>query len=159
MAKRRVPELLDPVPFRVGRSNTGLGLFATRPIKKGDAIVEYIGDRLASDEADEVNSKYLFEINDKITVNGAPRYNKARYINHGCKPNAETEIIRSRIFILAKKDIEPGDEITYHYGKNYFKHFIKPIGCKCAHCLKKAAKKAKKEAKKAAEELVERKAA
>jgi uncharacterized protein len=43
--------------------------------------------------------------------------------------------------IRAIKNIEPGDEINYDYGTDYFKAYLKPIGCKCDACEKKRKKK------------------
>jgi SET domain-containing protein len=129
------------LPFRVGRSRTGLGLFAVAPIKKGAFIIEYWGKIIPTARADELNTKYLFEINTRWTVDGADRRNIARYINHSCRPNAETYIVKHKIKISATKNIKPGDEITYNYGRNYFDMFLKPIGCKCAACLNGRGKK------------------
>ena len=81
-------------PFRVGRSRTGAGLFATDFIKKGTFIIEYWGKRVPTKTADDLNSKYLFEINSRWTVNGSDRRNIARYINHSCRPNAEADIVK-----------------------------------------------------------------
>ena len=123
--------------FRIGRSNTGLGMFATAVIEKGSFIVEYTGPRISNAEAAErAGARYLFEVNSRWTVDGSPRSNIARYINHGCRPNAEVVISRGKIKIMAKRRIKPDEEITYNYGKHYFDTFIKPIGCKCASCLR-----------------------
>lgn len=124
-------------PFRVGRSKTGLGLFAVEPIKKGTFIIEYWGRRIPTKITDELETKYLFEINSRWTVDGSTRRNIARYINHSCRPNAESDIKKGAILISAIKNIKPGDEITYNYGKGYFDTFIKPKGCKCSSCLEK----------------------
>ncbi len=122
-------------PFRVGRSETGLGLFATEVIEKGAFIIEYVGPRISSEEVmRRRNTRYLFEINSRWTVDGSPRWNTARYINHSCRPNAKAVVSRGRIRIKAVKRIRPGDEITYNYGKGYFDKFIKPMGCKCPSC-------------------------
>jgi len=121
-------------PFRIGRSRTGLGLFATKPIEKGDFIIKYWGRRVSNKLADEIDNRYLFEINSRWTVDGATRRNIARYINHSCRPNAETDIIKGEILITAIKNIAPGDEITYDYGKDHFNAFIKPKGCRCVKC-------------------------
>jgi uncharacterized protein len=43
--------------------------------------------------------------------------------------------------IRAIKNIEPGDEINYDYGTDYFKAYLKPIGCKCDACEKKRREK------------------
>lgn len=124
-------------PFRVGRSKTGLGLFAVEPIRKGAFIIEYWGRRIPTKITDELETKYLFEINSRWTVDGSTRRNIARYINHSCRPNAESDIKKGAILISAIKNIRPGDEITYNYGKGYFDTFIKPKGCKCASCVEK----------------------
>ncbi|QWG16888.1 SET domain-containing protein-lysine N-methyltransferase [Bradyrhizobium sediminis] len=131
-------------PYRVGRSRTGLGLFATKPIKKGAKIIRYFGPLLDSrkKEEDAIENKYLFELNNRWTIDGSVRKNIARYINHACKPNAESDVKprKRKVFIRAIKNIEPGEEINYDYGTDYFKAYLKPIGCKCAACEKKRKK-------------------
>jgi len=123
--------------FRVGRSKTGLGLFATKLIRRGTFIVRYTGRKLRNAVADQLDTKYLFEINSRWTIDGSSRSNIARYINHSCRPNAETDIKKHKILISAIKTIHPGDEITYNYGRDYFNAFIKEKGCKCAACHQK----------------------
>jgi SET domain-containing protein len=131
-------------PYRVGRSRTGLGLFATRPIKKGAKIIRYFGPLLDSrkKEEDAIENKYLFELNNRWTIDGSVRKNVARYINHACRPNAESDVKprKRKVFIRAIKNIEPGEEINYDYGTDYFKAYLKPIGCKCEACEKKRKK-------------------
>jgi hypothetical protein len=132
-------------PYRVGRSRTGLGLFATKPIKKGSKIIRYFGPILDSKKKkdDAIENKYLFELNDRWTIDGSVRKNIARYINHACRPNAESDVKprKRKVIIRAIKNIEPGDEINYDYGTDYFKAYLKPIGCKCDACEKKRKKK------------------
>ena len=125
--------------FRVVRSakGQGLGLASKKDYKKGEQIIEYIGIRYKNKDVEENTTKYLFELENGFTIDGSPRWNIARYINHSCAPNAETEISRGRVFIQAIKVIPAGEEITYDYGKEYFNEFIKPMGCKCKKCLKK----------------------
>src|SRR6201999_3455038 len=143
---------------------TGLGLFATQPIKKGDRIIRYFGPLLDSKKKkdDAVENKYLFELTNRWTIDGSVRKNVARYINHACRPNAESDVRprKRRVYIRAIKNIEPGDEINYDYGPDYFKEYLKPIGCKCDACEKKRKKKrAEARAEKAREvEKAERKA-
>ena len=145
-------------PFRIGRSRTGLGLFATEPIKKGTYIAEYTGPLMTNKDCDEQReNKYWFEVNAHWTIDGSPRSNIARYFNHSCRPNADPMIRDRRVRIKTIKNIEPGDEITYDYGKDYFNSYLKPIGCKCAACENKRkiaraeARIAKKRAKARAE--------
>jgi hypothetical protein len=138
-----VPARSAPQEFRVGRSTTGLGLFATERLRPGEFIAEYIGERITNTEADRRWSKYLFETSDRYTIDGATRDNVARYINHSCKPNARSEIVRGRVYIHAKTRIEPGEEITYHYGRNYFRSIIEPMGCRCALCHARTSRRKK----------------
>jgi hypothetical protein len=163
-------------PFRVGRSRTGLGLFATQRIKKGTKIVRYFGPLLDSKKKkdDAIENKYLFELNGRWTIDGSVRENVARYINHACKPNAESDVKprKRKVVIRAIKNIEPGEEINYDYGTDYFKAYLKPIGCKCDACERKRKKKraearaerrrlkvkAEKKAKREAEKLAKRRA-
>lgn len=118
----------------VRRSAAGLGLFANAPIPKGARIIEYTGRTLAPGEDLKSRSKYLFAISEKKTIDGAPRDNLARYINHSCRPNCEPMISRGRVFIHAKRAIKPGEELAYDYGPDYFTNYIEPHGCRCAKC-------------------------
>src|SRR3977135_31933 len=140
-----MPAISSKKPYRIGRSRTGLGLFATKPIEKGAKIVRYFGPLLDSRKKkdDAIENKYLFELNGRWTIDGSVRENVARYINHACKPNAESDVNpRSlKVSIRAIKKIEPGEEINYDYGTDYFKAYLKPIGCKCGACEKKRKKK------------------
>ncbi len=140
-----MPAIPSNKPYRVGRSRTGLGLFATKPIKKGTKIIRYFGPLLdcKKKKDDAIENKYLFELNNRWTIDGSVRKNVARYINHACKPNAESDVKprKRKVFIRAIKNIEPGEEINYDYGTDYFKAYLKPIGCKCDACEKKRKKK------------------
>jgi SET domain-containing protein len=122
------------LPVRIRRASAGLGLFALCPIRKGTTVIEYIGERIPVSEGDRRENRYLFNINTRWDIDGSPRYNTARYANHACRPNCEALNRRGRIFIVAKRHIKADEEITYHYGKDHFEGFIKPIGCRCTKC-------------------------
>jgi len=122
--------------FAVRRSGPGkgLGLFARVAIAKKALVLEYTGKKIPTKTADELNTRYLFEIDDEWTIDGAARTNTARYINHSCDPNCEAEIDDGRIFLYALRNIAPGEELTFDYGDDYFAEFIRPVGCRCAKC-------------------------
>lgn len=123
------------VPYKVKRTKTGLGLFATELIPKGKRIVEYFGPLVPNEEVERSSKKYFFGVNKKWSIDGSPRENIARYINHSCRPNAEAFVSdRRRVWIWSMKKIKPGEEITYDYGKEYFEGIIEPMGCKCEKC-------------------------
>ena len=139
-----MPAISSNKPYRIGRSRTGLGLFATKPIKKGTKIVRYFGPLLDSrnKKHEGIENKYLFELNGRWTIDGSVRRNIARYINHACRPNAESDVSerKRKVVIRAIRNIQPGEEINYDYGSDYFKAYLKPIGCKCDACEKKRRK-------------------
>lgn len=108
----------------------GRGVFARRPIKKGARIIEQKGLRITHDECDllDINSTasghtFLFTLNDLYVIDTNRGGNAARWINHGCAPNCESEAEpddagrphKDRIFITAMRDIAPGEELTYDY--------------------------------------------
>ena len=119
---------------KVKRGLAGLGLFAAEDIKKGEIIIEYIGNILTKAEADKITTnQYLFEVNNKKTIDGRIRWNIARYCNHACEEagNAESDIKKGRVFIKAIKNIKNGEEITYDYGEEFVNEYIAPYGCNC----------------------------
>lgn len=124
----------------VFKSDAGFGLRTKRDFKKGEFVIEYVGIKKTNKSVEQNTTKYLFEVNDKFTIDGSPRWNLARYINHSCRPNCEVDIVRGKIKISTIKKIATGEELTYDYGKEYFNEFIKPFGCKCNKCKNKNGK-------------------
>jgi hypothetical protein len=105
------------------------------------------------------SSRYLFEINGRWTIDGSPRSNTARYVNHSCRPNAEEILRNHNIKYVARRRIKPDEEITVDYGKDYFDSFITKSRCRCVACREKASarrserrRKAKRRAAKLARE-------
>jgi len=128
----------------VKRSQSGgLGLFTNWNIKKGDFIIEYTGEKISSDEADRRGGRYLFTINSKWVIDAKNHKHRARYINHSCRPNCEVINEGGELNVYAKKDIKPGDELSYYYGRGYFEDFIKPVGCRCGWCQRRKTHKQK----------------
>ena len=101
----------------------GLGVFATRKIRSGTRIMEYVGERISSEEAGhrydddamDQHHTFLFAIDDDLVIDGAVGGNDARYINHACAPNCEAINEEGRSFIEAIADIELGAELFYDY--------------------------------------------
>lgn len=122
--------------IRLRRGLSGVGVFATEPIKKKTFIIEYWGPILNDEQMHKKGGKYLFEVGKNKTVDGSSRKNTARYINHACRPNCEVTIRGGRIFIFSVKNIKAGEELTYDYEKEYFNEYIKPYGCRCGTCKK-----------------------
>lgn len=122
--------------YAIKRTACGLGFFALDPIGRDKKIIEYIGLILTREEAERKGGKYLMSLDKDYVIDGSPRSNAARYINHSCEPNSKAFRTGARVWIWSVKNIEVGEEITYDYGKKYFNEQIKPKGCKCIKCAK-----------------------
>lgn len=116
----------------------GLGLYAGEDIPRGACIIEYTGRVISKEEETTSRSRYLFTVSRNKTIDGAARSNTARYINHSCRPNAEVEIYKGRIYIFALRGIKTGEAITYDYGKEYCDEYFAKEGCKCDSCAAKS---------------------
>jgi SET domain-containing protein len=119
---------------RVKRSASGLGLFTLRDIPAGRRIVEYTGELISDEEADRRGGKYLFDLQNGFCIDGRPRSNLARYVNHSCRPNATAYVSGRRVWVWSRRKIRAGEEITINYGPAYFDEHIRPKGCRCAKC-------------------------
>ena len=112
-------------PFAIRRSPiAGHGAIATRRIRKGQRIIEYLGEIISQKESErrypdgennDNHHTFLFEIDDKKVIDASYDGNEARFINHACQPNCEAIDEEGRIFIFARKNIQPGIELVYDY--------------------------------------------
>jgi SET domain-containing protein len=101
----------------------GLGVFATRRIRKGTRVVEYLGERVSHAEADRRYENkdaddahtFLFIVDSRTVIDAGVDGNVARFVNHGCAPNCESVIENRRVFIDAIRTIQQGEELTYDY--------------------------------------------
>jgi SET domain-containing protein len=121
----RYPWKEEPNPyFEVRQSRIqGKGAFATRNIKKGTRLIEYLGQRITWRTADKRyddekmgrHHTFLFTVDDKTVIDAAVNGNDARFLNHSCDGNCEAIEDRKRIFIEARRSIKAGDELLYDY--------------------------------------------
>ena len=124
--------------YNVKKSNIDKrGLYASKNIKTGEKIIEYVG-KLISKKETESNPKfdnerdiYLFNLNEKWDLDGDYHWNTARLINHSCNPNCEVEGKGLKLWISAIKDIKKDEELSYDYGFSYSKEDLKNFVCKC----------------------------
>ncbi|MGQ0648700.1 MAG: SET domain-containing protein [Gemmatimonadaceae bacterium] len=111
-------------PFVIRQSKIqGRGGYATRDIRKGERIVEYLGERISWAEADRRyddtkmtrHHTFLFTVNRRTIIDAAVGGNDARFINHSCAPNCEAVEEGGRIYIEAIRDIPKDEELVYDY--------------------------------------------
>jgi uncharacterized protein len=133
-----------------------LGCYTTRLIPKRTTIIEYVGDYLTCEQADDLYedfpNTYLFGLDGgKRIIDG---YGVAAFVNHSCQPNCETDQIRGKMWVIALRDIEAGEELTYDYNL-YDGEDDAPCLCGSGRCrgslysashLRKLAKKRAKDA-------------
>ena len=123
--------------YKIKKSNIDKrGLYASKDIKEGTKIIEYVG-KIISKKESEKNIKfdnekdiYLFNLNNKYDLDGDFKFNTARLINHSCDPNCEVKGKGLKLWILAIKNIKKGEELSYDYGFSYDKDY-KKFPCKC----------------------------
>ncbi len=128
----------------------GTGVFARADIPEGTRVIEYVGDRITKAESDRryeiswnksqggTNDNgvvYIFTLNKRHDIDGSVWWNTAKYINHSCDFNCETDILRGHIWIIAIRDIKKGEEISYNYGYDYDAHEDHPCHCGSPRCI------------------------
>ena len=117
----------------------GRGIFARRDIAAGSCLIQYVGRRISKDQSAELCLKrnaYIFTLNDLSDLDGRVSWNPARLINHSCEPNCDAEVDdRDRIWIVSRRSIQRGEELTYNYG--YDLKDFRNYSCRCgsATCL------------------------
>ena len=121
----------------------GNGCFARRDIPKGTRIIEYLRERISHKEADKRyegadvndNHTFLFIADRKTVIDATKGGNEARWINHHCDGNCESETEKGRVFVDAIKNIKKGEELGYDYqigrDKNDPPNVDKIYACRC----------------------------
>lgn len=126
----------------------GYGCFAIKTIPKDSKILQYVGEKITKAESnrrgllqEEQGKKsgdglvYIFELNKRYDIDGNMPENTARYVNHSCEPNCEAVNIRGRIWYVALRDIEEGEEVFIDYGYD-MEHFLDhPCVCGTESCV------------------------
>jgi len=123
---------------RVGTSRIHrLGLFAVTAIKADTRILPYLGEKIPKDESARRaahGNAYIFAFNDRYDIDGQTLKNTARYPNHSCEPNCYTLSTLRTIWIVALRDITPGEELTYNYGYGAEDYELYPCHCGAKNC-------------------------
>lgn len=125
----------------------GRGVVAACDVPSGTRVIEYTGERITKAEARlrEIArlrraerggdaSVYIFNLNNRYDLDGRTRANPARLINHSCCPNCEAQNVRGRIWIVARRDITAGEELTFDYGFPLSEWRLHPCRCGAPRC-------------------------
>jgi len=101
----------------------GRGAFAVRRIRRGTRLIEYEGERITPEEADEHYDDdrwerphiLVFVVDDDTLIDAGFGGNDARFFNRSCAPNCEAVTEDGRVFLEAVRTIAPVEELTYDY--------------------------------------------
>lgn len=102
----------------------GKGVFAVQDLAEGEVLVEYVGEIVSWQEAQDrhphdpsqPNHTFYFHIDEDRVIDANYGGNSSRWINHSCAPNCYTDERDGRIFIVALRNIAAGEELSYDYG-------------------------------------------
>jgi len=135
--------------IQVRRSGVhGKGVFALQDIAEGETLIEYVGEVISWDEAQDrhphdpkdPNHTFYFHVNEDKVIDALYGGNSSRWINHSCDPNCEADEDNERIFIKAIRNIQAGEELNYDYGLIIDEPYTKklkaeyPCWCGSANC-------------------------
>jgi SET domain-containing protein len=125
----------------------GKGVFAAKSITKGDALIEYKGERISWKLAEkrhphdpkDPNHTFYFSLDDGRVIDAKYGGNAARWINHSCKPNCVTREDlfdgKPHVFVYAKRNLKVGEELFYDYSLDIegkvTKQMKKDYECRC----------------------------
>jgi len=116
----------------------GTGVFARANISAETRVIEYIGERISKDESlrrREAGNFFVFIVTEEFDIDGAVDWNPARFINHSCEPNCEARQEDDRIWIIALRDIQAGEELTFNYGYDLQDYEEHPCVCGAPNCI------------------------
>ena len=163
------PKTKTPTSRRIQTRRSGVhgnGVFAVADIAEGETLIEYVGEVISWEEAQDrhphdpkdPNHTFYFHIDEDHVIDAKFGGNSSRWINHSCDPNCEADEQDGRVFIKALRNIPAGTELNYDYGLIIDEPYTKalkaeyPCWCGSANCrgtlLSPKEPKAKKSSKK-----------
>lgn len=125
----------------------GRGVYARVAIPDGTRVIEYTGELISKAESKRREKQrlerlrrggdgcvYIFDLDEKHDLDGGKTSNLARLINHSCAPNCRAENIDGHIWIIARRDVPAGAELTFDYGYSYKECRQHPCRCGAPGC-------------------------
>lgn len=147
----KTPQAAAPKPRAAGRRIQvrksgvhGKGVFALQPIRRGERIIEYVGEIISWPEAlrrhphdpQDPNHTFYFSLDDgSHVIDAKVGGNASRWINHACEPNCKADETDGRVHIHALRNLKAGEELFYDYGlvidERYTAKLKKDYECRC----------------------------
>ena len=116
----------------------GTGVFARVALPGGTRVLEYVGEKIDKAESSrrcQSNNEYIFCLDEQFDLDGNVSWNPARFINHSCAPNCDAECLDGRIWIIARREIGAGEELTFNYGYDLQDYTEHPCRCGVPACV------------------------
>ena len=116
----------------------GMGGFSKADIPQGTRVLEYVGEKISKQESlrrCEENNAYIFSLNATEDLDGQVQWNPARFLNHSCAPNCDAELKDDRIWVVARRKIRAGEELTFNYGFDLVDYRQYPCRCGSPDCV------------------------
>ncbi len=116
----------------------GTGAVAASSFAAGERVIEYTGERI--DKAESIRRcaaghHAIFYLDEETDIDGGAAWNPARFLNHSCAPNCDAEWIEGRIWIIARRPVAPGEEMTFNYGYDLIDYREHPCRCGAVACV------------------------
>uniref|UniRef100_A0A087X2L3 Histone-lysine N-methyltransferase, H3 lysine-36 specific n=1 Tax=Poecilia formosa TaxID=48698 RepID=A0A087X2L3_POEFO len=125
----------------------GWGLRCVHDIKKGQFVTEYVGEVIGEDECrsrirhaqeNDICNFYMLTLDKDRIIDAGPKGNEARFMNHSCQPNCETQKWTvsgdTRVGLFALVDIAAGTELTFNYNLECLGNGKTVCKCGSANC-------------------------
>lgn len=121
---RTTPRASTGRRIQIRRSGVhGKGVFAVQDIAEGEVLIEYVGQIISWQEAQDrhphdplqPNHTFYFHVDEDQVIDAHFGGNSSRWINHSCAPNCFADEQDGRIFITALRNIAAGEELNYDY--------------------------------------------
>jgi uncharacterized protein len=116
----------------------GMGAYARHEIPAGTRILEYVGEKISKVESlrrCEASNPFIFDFDEAYDLDGNVPNNPARFLNHSCAPNCDVELIEGRLWVVARRDIRGGEELTFNYGYDLVDYRENPCRCGTPDCV------------------------
>lgn len=139
------PSVIRPLVELIEYDGKGVGIRALQPIQKYKPLGEYVGEIIHPRGTKDLEGTYALAIPgpnnsyETVGIINARHYgNWTRYINHSCDPNTEFASMcigrKQRALIRTLRDVAMFEELTVHYGDDYWIHRESICRCGSSNC-------------------------
>jgi uncharacterized protein len=115
----------------------GTGVFATLALSENEKVCPYVGRRISKAESLDAcmnGNACIFALSETEDLDGDIPSNPARYINHSCDPNCDVVLETGCLWVITRRPVSCGEELTFNYGYDLTDWRSYPCRCGTARC-------------------------